>query len=300
MMKALNYILPLFLVLMYGCKSDENGVDATGVFEATEIIVSAESSGKLLSFLVYEGDKVTKDQMLGQIDSTQLYLNKLQVEASKIALLSSRPDVQSQLSILEAEIENVEFEKKRVEKLLAGDVATQKQLDDINAKLDVLRTNLKAKKISLKITTNAIDAQSLAMDAQLDIINDQLERSTITTPIEGTVIVKYAEQGELTGIGKPLFKVADMENMILRAYVTADQLPQIKIRQNVKVFAEFGKDGLREYEGKIIWISSKSEFTPKTIQTQDERANLVYAVKIAVKNDEFLKIGMYAGIKITK
>lgn len=300
MMKALNYILPLFLVLMYGCKSDENGVDATGVFEATEIIVSAESSGKLLSFLVYEGDKLTKDQVLGQIDSTQLYLNKLQVEASKIALLSSRPDVQSQLSILVAEIENVEFEKKRVEKLLAGDVATQKQLDDINAKLNVLRTNLKAKKTSLKIATDAIDAQSLAMDAQLDIINDQLERSTITTPIEGTVLVKYAEQGELTGIGKPLFKVADMENMILRAYVTADQLPQIKIRQNVKVFAEFGKDGKREYEGKITWISSKSEFTPKTIQTQDERANLVYAVKIAVKNDEFLKIGMYAGIKITK
>lgn len=300
MMKALNYILPLFLVLMYGCKSDENGVDATGVFEATEIIVSAESSGKLLSFLVYEGDKVTKDQMLGQIDSTQLYLNKLQVEASKIALLSSRPNVQSQLSILVAEIENVEFEKKRVEKLLAGDVATQKQLDDINAKLDVLRTNLKAKKISLKITTNAIDAQSLAMDAQLDIINDQLERSIITTPIDGTVLVKYAEQGELTGMGKPLFKVADMENMILRAYVTADQLPQIKIGQDVKVFAEFGKDGKREYVGKITWISSKSEFTPKTIQTQDERANLVYAVKIAVKNDEFLKIGMYAGIKITK
>jgi HlyD family secretion protein len=300
-MKALNYILPLFfLVLFYGCKSDQNGVDASGVFEATEIIVSAESSGKLLSFELQEGDILKKGQARGQIDSTTLYLNKLQVMANQMALLSSRPDVQSQLNILEAEIESVEFEKKRIERLLAGDVATQKQLDDINAKLDVLRANLKAKKTSLNIATQAIDAQSVAMEAQIDLINDQLERSTISSPIDGTLLVKYAEAGELTGMGKPLFKVADMEKMILRAYVTSDQLTLIKTGQSLKVFSEFGKDGNREYDGKIIWISSKSEFTPKTIQTQDERANLVYAVKIAVANDGFLKIGMYGGIKITQ
>lgn len=299
-MKTLNYILPIFLIALFSCSSNENGTDATGVFEATEIIVSAESSGKLLSFSIQEGDELKKNQPLGQIDSTQLYLNKLQVEANQMALLSSRPDVQSQLDAIEREIDKAEFEKKRIEKLLEGDVATQKQLDDINAQLAVLRANLKAKKTSLNISTQAIDAQSEAMEAQIDLINDQLERSRILSPIEGTVLVKYAEEGELTGMGKPLFKVADLDRMILRAYVTADQLTQIQTGQLVKVLAEFGKDENREYEGKISWISSKSEFTPKTIQTQDERANLVYAVKIAVPNDGFLKIGMYGGIKISE
>ena len=299
-MKTLNYILPVFLVALFSCSSNENGTDATGVFEATEIIVSAESSGKLLSFSIQEGDELKKDQPLGQIDSTQLYLNKLQVEANQMALLSSRPDVQSQLDAIEREIDKAEFEKKRIEKLLEGDVATQKQLDDINAQLAVLRANLKAKKTRLNISTQAIDAQSEAMEAQIDLINDQLERSKILSPIDGTVLVKYAEEGELTGMGKPLFKVADLDRMILRAYVTADQLTQIQTGQLVKVLAEFGQDENREYEGKISWISSKSEFTPKTIQTQDERANLVYAVKIAVPNDGFLKIGMYGGIKISE
>lgn len=299
-MKAINYIITLLLIISYGCSSDKNGVDASGVFEATEIIASAESSGKLLSFVVQEGEEVNKGQYLGQIDSTQLHLNKLQVVANQAAILSNRPDMASQLSTLQAEIDNVEFEKKRVERLLAGGVATQKQLDDLNAKLDVLKANMKAKKTSLQIATDAIDTQSLALDAQIDLIVDQLKRSTITSPIDGTVLIKYAEEGELTGVGKPLFKVADMNNMILRAYVTSDQLTQISTGQSIKVLAEFGKDGNKEYNGKIIWISSKSEFTPKTIQTQDERANLVYAVKVAVQNDGFLKIGMYGGIKITE
>jgi len=179
-------------------------------------------------------------------------------------------------------------------------VATQKQLDDINAQLEILRANLKAKKTALNISTQAIDAQSKAMGAQIDLINDQLERSKILSPINGTVLVKYAEQGELAAMGKPLFKVADLNRMILRAYVTADQLPKIQTGQAVKVLAEFGKEENREYDGKITWISSKSEFTPKTIQTQDERANLVYAVKISVPNDGYLKIGMYGGIKISE
>jgi len=299
-MKTIKYLLPIFLVALYSCSSKESGTDATGVFEATEIIVSAESSGKLLSFTIQEGDELMKDQPLGQIDSTQLYLNKFQVEANQMALLSSRPDVQSQLDAIEREIEKAEFEKKRIEKLLKGDVATQKQLDDINAQIEVLRANYKAKKTSLNISTQAIDAQSEAMGAQIDLINDQLERSKILSPINGTVLVKYAEEGELAAMGKPLFKVADLNRMILRAYVTADQLPKIQTGQDVKVLAEFGKDENREYDGKITWISSKSEFTPKTIQTQDERANLVYAVKITVPNDGFLKIGMYGGIKFSE
>jgi HlyD family secretion protein len=297
-MKALNYILPLTLVLFYSCSSNEKKTDATGVFEATEIIVSAESSGKILSLSIHEGDEVTKGQVLGQIDSTQLYLNRLQVEANRMALLSSRPDIQSQLDALQSEIASAEFEKKRIEKLLAGDVATQKQLDDINTKIQILKDNLKAKKTALKIQTEAIDAQSEALKAQIDVINDQLERSTISSPIEGTILVKYAEEGELTAMGKPLFQVADLNRMILRAYVTGDQLPMLQIGQKIQVLAEVGEDGNREYEGEITWISGKSEFTPKTIQTQDERANLVYAVKIAVPNDGNLKIGMYAGIII--
>ncbi len=299
-MKTIKYVLPIFLVALYSCSSSENVTDATGVFEATEIIVSAESSGKLLSFTIQEGDELKKDQALGQIDSTQLYLNKLQVEANQMALLSSRPDVQSQLDAIEREIEKAEFEKKRIQKLLEGDVATQKQLDDINAQIEVLKANYKAKKTSLNISTQAIDAQSEAMGAQIDLINDQLKRSKILSPIDGTVLVKYAEEGELATMGKPLFKIADLNRMILRAYVTADQLPKIQTGQAVKVLAEFGKEENREYDGKITWISNKSEFTPKTIQTQDERANLVYAVKITVPNDGYLKIGMYGGIKISE
>jgi HlyD family secretion protein len=299
-MKTIKYLLPILLITLFSCSSDENGTDATGVFEATEIIVSAESSGKLLSFSIQEGDELLKEQALGQIDSTQLYLNKLQVEANQMALLSSRPDVQSQLNALESEIASAEVEKKRIENLLAGDVATQKQLDDINSRIRVLKDKLKAKKIALNIQTEAIDSQSEALEAQIDMINDQLERSKILCPIDGTVLVKYAEEGELAAMGKPLFKVADLNRMILRAYVTADQLPKIQTGQTVKVLAEFGKDENREYDGKISWISSKSEFTPKTIQTQDERANLVYAVKVAVLNDGFLKIGMYGGIKISE
>lgn len=299
-MKVQIYIFSFILVLFNSCSSHKTETDATGVFEATEIIVSAESSGKILSFAIHEGDVVNQGQTLGQIDSTQLYLNKLQVEANQLALLSSMPDVQSQLNAIESEIDKAEFEKKRIEKLLAADVATQKQLDDINAQLEILRANLKAKKKGLNINTQAIIAQGDAMGAQIDLINDQLERSTITSPIDGTVLVKYAEQGELTSIGKPLFQVADLDRMILRAYVTGDQLPLIQIGQNIIALAEIGEDGNHEYEGQITWISSKSEFTPKTIQTQDERANLVYAVKIAVPNDGNLKIGMYAGIIIPK
>jgi HlyD family secretion protein len=299
-MKTQIYILSIVLVLFSACNSHKVETDATGVFETTEVIVSAEASGKILSFTIHEGDEVKKGQVLGQIDSTQLHLNKLQVEANRMAVLSSRPDVQSQLDALQSELANSEFEKKRLEKLLAGDAATQKQLDDMNSRIQVLKDNLKAKKTSLDISTEAIDAQSEALEAQIDVINDQLNKCTITSPIDGTVLVKYAEQGELAGVGKPLFQVADLNRMILRAYVTGDQLPQLQIGQKLKVLAEIGESGSREYEGQVTWISGKSEFTPKTIQTQDERANLVYAVKIAVPNDSYLKIGMYAGIIIPK
>lgn len=299
-MKALNISILAIAALFYSCGSDHSGIDASGVFEATEIIVSSEATGKLLSFTISEGDPLNSGQIAGQIDSSQLHLNKLQVIANQKALLSNRPDMKSQLNAIQEEIDKAEFEKKRIEKLLKGDVATQKQLDDINAQLAILKANYDAKKRSLAIATTSIDAQSSALDVQIDLINDQINRSSIQSPIEGNVLVKYAEEGEFTSMGKPLFKIADLDKMILVAYVTSDQLAKINLGQSVKVLAEYGEEGNKEYTGEVIWISGKSEFTPKTIQTQDERANLVYAVKISVENDGFLKIGMYGGIKLSE
>jgi HlyD family secretion protein len=295
LVKITSYTL---LVILLSCNSGDNVNEASGVFEATEIIVSAETSGNLLSFSIEEGDDISKGQIVGQIDSTQLHLQKLQVMANQKAVLSNQPNIKSQLLAIQKEIESAEIDKARIENLLKGDVATQKQLDDINARLAVLYANLDAKKRSLSISTEAIDAQSAAMDVQIISIEDQLAKSTIKSPLEGTVLVKYAEESELTGTGKPLFKIADLSNMILVAYLTSDQLSNISIGQKVKVYAEYGEEGNKEYDGTITWISSKSEFTPKTVQTQNERANLVYAVKISVPNDGFIKIGMYGGIRI--
>lgn len=287
------------MTLLLSCKNNDDTKDATGVFEATEIIVSAEATGKLLEFDVQEGQQLKKETVLGQIDTIQLSLKKMQLKANQLSLQAGKPDVSSQISATERELEKLEFEKKRTQKLLEGDVATQKQLDDIQSQINVLTARLKAQKKSLNSTTDAIDAQIQAVEVQLGQTSDQIARCTVKSPIDGTVLVKYTEPGEFVNTGKALFKVANMDQMILKAYVTAEQLKDIQLGQRVKVPAEYGADASREYEGEITWISNKSEFTPKTIQTQDERANLVYAVKVAVKNDGYLKIGMYGGIKWT-
>lgn len=298
-MKTYISILTMCSLFIFSCTEEERLTDATGVFEATEIIVSSEVNGKILSLNIQEGDKLKKEEVIGLIDSTQLHLSKLQLEANKITVRSSRPDVRAQIEATEREIAKQEQEKLRMEKLLAGDVATQKQMDDIESLILILKARLRSQKSSLSNSVNSVDAQGNAIDVQITQIEDQINKCNITSPIDGTVLVKYAEPGEMTGMGKALFKVADVENMILKAYITADQLANIKIGQIVKVLAEFGETENRAYEGKITWISSKSEFTPKTVQTQDERANLVYAVKISVKNDDYLKIGMYGGFKFS-
>ena len=298
-MKKIDVLTLCTLLLLMSCNNDDNGKDATGVFEATEIIVSAEATGKLLEFDAYEGQQLKTELIIGQIDTIQLSLKKMQLRANQLVLQASKPDVSSQISATEREIEKLEFEKKRTIKLLEGDVATQKQLDDIVAQIDVLKARLKAQKKSLNSSSDAIDAQYNAVDVQLEQLSDQISRCKIQSPIDGTVLVKYTEQGEFVNTGKPLFKIANMEQMILKAYVTAEQLKDLQLGQNLKVLAESGADQSKQYEGKITWISNKSEFTPKTIQTQDERANLVYALKVSVKNDGFLKIGMYGGLKWT-
>lgn len=288
-------ILTLALILA-SCSQNTVLKKASGVFEATEVLVSAEAAGKLLHFQATEGQKLDKENILGQIDTVQLSLKKMQIIASQLSIEASKPDEASQIRATEREIEKLEFEKERTVKLLEGDVATQKQLDDILAQLDILKARLGAQKKNLSSSIAALDAQKNAMEVQIEQLNDQIFKCQIRSPIEGILLVKFAEEGEFVNMGRPLFKVANLKKMILRAYVTADQLKEIQIGQEVEVMAELGKEEIKSYPGKVSWISSKSEFTPKTIQTQDERANLVYAVKITVENDGILKIGMYGGV----
>jgi len=286
-------IVSIFLV---SCSNSDGDVDASGTFETTEIIVSTESMGKIMQLNVEEGQQLDVNQQIGYIDTTQLYLKKLQLLASKKALQSRRPDIQKQIAALEQQIETAKTERKRVENLVKAEASTTKQLDDANAQIKVLEKQLEATKSSLENTSNSILGDNEALQIQIEQIEDQLQKCYITSPISGVVLTKYAEQGELATPGKALFKIGDVTNMILRAYVTSDQLTQIALGQKVKVYADYGEDR-KEYEGLVSWISSKSEFTPKTIQTRDERANLVYAVKINIKNDGLLKIGMYGNVK---
>lgn len=298
--RTLNYKILLSLALISGfisCRKTDNDYDATGTFETTEVVVSAEGTGKILQLDVEEGTQLTENQVVGHIDSTQLYLRKLQLKANQQALQSRRPDVKKQIAALEQQIATAKTERKRVENLVKANASNTKQLDDVNAQIAVLEKQLAASKSTLETTNEGISGDNNALKIQVEQLDDQLKKCRITSPISGVVLVKYAEQGELATAGRAIFKIADTNNMILRAYVTGDLLTQLKIGQKVKVFADYGKKDSKEYEGTLNWISGKSEFTPKTIQTRDERANLVYAVKIAVKNDGLLKIGQYGNVK---
>ena len=296
-MKSNKIIVGLMLIAFVGsCKKSNGDYDASGSFESTEIIVSAETTGRILAFLPEEGDQLDVNQEVLVIDSTQLFLKKLQLNASLKALESRRPDIQKQIAAIEQQIATANTEKKRVENLVKANAATTKQLDDIKAQISVLEKQLVASRSSIETTNQGISGEAEALRMQVLQIEDQLRKSKVLSPIAGTLLTKYAEKGELAVPGKALFKIADTDNMILRAYITADQMTQIKSGQKVKVLADFGENDEKEYEGQVSWISSKSEFTPKTIQTRDERANQVYAVKIKVKNDGYLKIGMYASV----
>ncbi len=270
--------------------------DATGTFEATEVIVSSEASGKILAFNLEEGQVLKGGQKIGFIDSTQLYLSKLQLRENQRAVLAGKPDITTQVQATKREIENTLGEKKRVENLVRGEVASQKQLDDINTKLAVLESRLAAQQSSLKTTTAALTEQSNAINVQMMMVEDQLRKCSVINPIEGTVLTKYAMQNEMTLPGKALYKIADLSTLILRAYVSGNQLPQFKLGQTVDVLVDAPEGEYKTYKGTITWVSDKAEFTPKTIQTKDERANLVYAIKISVKNDGYLKLGMYGEV----
>ena len=294
-MKAIYLVL--VAAVLGACSQSNGNYDASGTFEATEIIVSAESSGKITALNLREGEHLQKDQVVGAIDSIQVYLRKKQLQHSIRALLSRHPEIRKQIAVLGQQIATQKNEKVRVEKLVAANAANRKQLDDINAQLAVLEKQLAAQQSTLSITSKGIDEDAATLEIQVQQADDLLKKCRIVNPVEGTVLVKYAEAGEMAVPGKSLYKIANLDTLIFRAYITSGQLTLLKPGQTVRVFSDFG-DATREYHGVVEWISEKSEFTPKTIQTQDERANLVYAVKIAVKNDGYLKIGMYGQVKL--
>ncbi len=295
--KFLNVTLILITSLVFACSNGNRDFDATGTFESEEIIVSSEAMGKLVMFQVEEGMHLEQNQIVGIVDTIQLHLKKKQLLSSVTAVLSKQPDVNTQLAALQEQIKTAEVEKKRIENLVSSNAATTKQLDDVNSQLEVLNKQYAATKSSLTITKQALQSETLPLVAQIEQIQDQINKSIIKNPVEGTVLTRYAKPDEITSTGKALYKIANLSEMTLRAYVDGDQLGQIKLGQKVKVFVDKGNEEQKEMSGEIYWVSSKAEFTPKTIQTKDERANLVYAIKVRVINDGYLKIGMYGEIK---
>ncbi|MBE6289697.1 MAG: HlyD family efflux transporter periplasmic adaptor subunit [Bacteroidaceae bacterium] len=291
-------ILILAVAIMTACSGSNNEFDATGTFEATEITVSAEQNGRLLRFDVTEGMQLKALQQVGLIDTVQLALQARALGATKESIANQRPDLTKQIAATRQQLMKAEMEQQRFENLVKDHAANQKQLDDAISVVNVLKKQLEAQVSALNNTTQSLNSQMNATDIQRLQVLDQLQKCHISTPIAGTVLSKYMEPGEFVTIGKPLFKMADIENMYLRAYITSSQLARVKIGQDMKVFADFGGGDRKEYQGVVTWISERSEFTPKTILTNDERADLVYAVKIAVKNDGFIKIGMYGEVKI--
>ncbi len=287
-------------LLLLSCGNIRDDYDAIGSFEATEVIVSSQANGAILELNINEGDELQKGVRVGVIDSTQLYLQKMSLLSTASGIKAQQPDVQTQTAALRDQINGLKREKARIERLLIANAANQKQLDDIESQLEIVESQLAAHTSTLKKSSVHISSQSSTLEIQIAQINDQLDKTLITAPISGIVLNRYAEVGELATMGTPLFKIADIKTMNLRAYVTNNQLAQIKLNDQVEVKVDDGVGGMRPYKGKIVWISNKSEFTPKTIQTKNERANLVYALKVAVANDGFLKIGMYGEVKFLK
>ncbi len=312
-MKKLFFgMIALTSLLTIGCNGNGNEFDASGTFEADETIVSSEIPGKILSFNVEEGMHLSKDSIVGTVDATNIDLQQQQVEASINALNEKTANVNPQIELLrdqlavqQSQLDNLLHERTRIENLLKADAATAKQLDDINAQIDLVKKTMTVTQQQINVKKNDIATQNRSILSEAEPLRkrvaqleDQQQRANILNPVTGTVIAKYAEAGEITSSGKALYKIADLSELNLRAYVTGVQLSIIKLGQQVKVMIDQGEKKYKEYTGTIVWISDKAEFTPKTIQTKEERANLVYAIKVKVKNDGLLKIGMYGEVKL--
>ncbi|MEZ4903783.1 MAG: efflux RND transporter periplasmic adaptor subunit [Spirosomataceae bacterium] len=318
-------IFLLFLIGLAACSGGEQAFDASGVFEADEVIISSEAVGKILRFEVEEGSSLKAGQVIGSIDCNNLMLQKAQIAASMEALSQKTNDAGPQTQILREQLNAqqrqiatqreqlrlLENERKRIDNLVKAEAVPTKQLDDVagqiavlnkqiettESQLNVLNQQIKSQQQQVSIQNRGVLSERKPLQERLAQMDDQLQRCTITNPIEGTVLVKYAAADEITAMGKPLYKIANLSTLTLRAYITGDQLGQVKLNQPVKVLIDNGEEAYKEMNGTVTWIASKAEFTPKTIQTKDERANLVYATKIKVKNDGFLKIGMYGEVK---
>ena len=314
-MKQLVYLASLSLFIgLQACNKKGNKFDASGTFETDEVIVSSELGGKILSLQIEEGQEIAKDSIVGMVDATNLSLQEQQVEASINALNQKTADVspqvqllRNQLAVQQSQLNNLTHERARIENLIKADAATGKQLDDINAQIDVAVRNMAVTTQQINVQQSNIATQNRSILSEAEPlrkraaqIKDQAGRANILNPVQGTIITKYAMEGEITSPGKALYKIADLRTMTLRAYITGSQLSQVKLGQTVKVFTDDGKNKYRETTGTISWISDKAEFTPKTIQTKEERANLVYAIKVRVKNDGLLKIGMYGEIVLSR
>jgi len=311
--------------LAAACSKDEKEYDATGTFEATEVTISAETTGQLSLINAEEGQEIARGTLIGTVDKKQLELKKQQMEASLRQLGTNREqlsatqssndsrqlDLDKQLATIRQQIANARREQQRFTELYNDGAAPRKQVDDITYQISVLEKQLAATEDQIRSNNAAfedqnrgigaqmqgIDQQAEAIEAQIAQIDDQIAHADLLSPIMGTVIEKYVENGEFVTTGKPILKVADTQNMYIRAYVTSAQLQKVKVGQKVKVFADYGNEQRHTYDGTVTWISNRSEFTPKTILTDDERADLVYAVKVAVKNDGYIKIGMYGEVK---
>lgn len=284
-------------LVMMSCADDTDGFDASGTFEAEEVIISSEAIGVIKQFKIDEGQMLASGELVGYVDTVQLDLKRKQVQAQYTALLGKKPNINVQLAALESQLSTALKERQRIKNLVEGDAATKKQLDDIDASIEVIQSQIRAQKSSLEITRDGISNDSDPLLIQIAQIDDQIKKSKITNPKGGTVLAKYARENEMTANGKALYKIADLSTLILRVYISANQFSRVKLNQKVKVLTDDGSGGLKETEGTLTWINDKAEFTPKTIQTKDERANMVYAVKVNVVNDGFYKIGMYGEVK---
>ena len=285
-------------ILLTACGNRGKEYDATGTFEATETTVYAEQNGTLLAFDIREGDEVAAGAEVGLIDTTQTWLKMQQFIVTREVYQSQKPDLERQVAATRQQLAKAKHEQQRYKELVADGAAPSKMLDDATNQVQVLQRQLDAQISALSKSTRSLDRQMAATDVQVNQLQDQLQKCHIVTPTAGTVLEKYVERGEFVAIGKPLFKVADTRQMFMRAYFTSSQLMNIKVGQPVTIFADFGDGQKRDYEGTITWISSRSEFTPKTILTDDERADLVYAVKVAFQNDGYVKIGMYGEVRL--
>ena len=297
-MKAVNTIWTIGLAMVLAsCGDKEQKNDATGVFEATETTIAAEQSGTLMAFDVCEGDEIADGKEVGLIDTTQIWLKIKQMGATKQVYQSQKPDMEVQIAVTRQQLDKAKQEQQRYKELVSDGASPSKMLDDATSQVELLEKQLKAQVSTLNTQLSTLNSQLSTTDVQVSQLMDQLRKCHVIAPVKGTVLEKYVEKGEFVAIGKPLFKMADTKSMSIRAYVTSAQLKNIKVGQKAKVFADYGNGQKKEYEGVVSWISSRSEFTPKTILTDDERADQVYALKVAVKNDGYIKIGMYGEVQ---